>query len=406
MADPKHVEVVKRGVAAISEWRRKYPKQTLNLIGADLSKVRLSGASLLGAQLVKADLSKADLSEANLSHANLSDADLHESKLLRANLSDAYLAGANLIDADLSGACLHGANLAYVNLIKADLHGANLSDAEFFESKLTMANLRGVSLLGAVLSYIDLTFADLSEADLSNADLTGAKFVYSDLSGSKFNDAKMSNTTFGSCNLAKCVGLKTVKHEGPSNIDLRTLEKSFRGAGNCFTSELETFFLNSGISKEFLETLKKTLAEVKYCSSFVCYGQPDLKFAETLVKDLKARGASCWLYSMDATPGERTWREITQKRREAEKIIVICSAQSLVRNGVLKEIEEQIDEDPEKIVPISVDNLWKQNGFSVKRGQRDLKPFLLERNYADFIDKSKYEVSLKRLLKGLKRGEK
>lgn len=95
-----------------------------------------------------------------------------------------------------------------------------------------------------------------------------------------------------------------------------------------------------------------------------------------------------------------------QKRREAEKMIVLCSAKALVRDGVLKEIEEQIDEDPDKMVPISLDDLWKENGFSVKRGKRDLKPFLLERNYADFSDESAYNNSLRRLLGGLKRTEK
>ena len=92
-----------------------------------------------------------------------------------------------------------------------------------------------------------------------------------------------------------------------------------------------------------------------------------------------------------------------EKRREAEKMIVLCSAKALIRDGVLKEIEEQIDEDPDKIVPISLDDTWKESGFPVKRGQRDLKPFLVERNYADFGDKSKYEDALDRLLNGIER---
>lgn len=120
-----------------------------------------------------------------------------------------------------------------------------------------------------------------------------------------------------------------------------------------------------------------------------------------LCKNLESRGVSCWLYAMDATPGERTWEEIGKRRREAEKMIVLCSAQALVRDGVLKEIEEQIDEDPDKMVPVSLDNLWKERGFRVMRGNRDLKPFLLERNYADFT--KSYQEALERLIKGLER---
>lgn len=138
------------------------------------------------------------------------------------------------------------------------------------------------------------------------------------------------------------------------------------------------------------------------CIVFFCYGQPNEAFATKLVDDLRARGVSCWLYNLDSTPGERTWQEIGRRRREADKMIVLCSAESLIRNGVLKEIEEQIDEDPDKIIPISLDNLWKEKGFRVMRSERDLKPFLLGINYVDFSDESTYEDSLNKLLKGLK----
>lgn len=140
----------------------------------------------------------------------------------------------------------------------------------------------------------------------------------------------------------------------------------------------------------------------QYYTCFIAYGQPDLKRAGKFCKDLEARGVSCWLYDMDATVGERTWREIGQKRREAEKMVVLCSMKALIREGVLKEIEEQIDEEPDKLVPISLDDLWKEPGFKVVRGERDLKPFLLDKNYADFRNLP-YDQALERLLRGLSR---
>ncbi len=85
-------------------------------------------------------------------------------------------------------------------------------------------------------------------------------------------------------------------------------------------------------------------------------------------------------------------------------MVAICSAHALVRDGFLKEIEEQIDEESDKLVPISLDDLWKQPGFKVMQGTRDLKPFLLERNYADFANLP-YEEAFERLLKGLRRKE-
>jgi hypothetical protein len=184
------------------------------------------------------------------------------------------------------------------------------------------------------------------------------------------------------------------------------MKESFEISRNRFTPEMEIFFLNAGLPKKFLSELPKILAEDPYYPCFICYGEPDRAFAEKLVTDLRSRGVACWLYPMDYTPGVRTWREIAYERRRADKMIVLCSAKSLIRDNVLKEIEEQVDEDPDKMIPISLDDLWKEEGFIVKRGHRDLKPFLLERNYVDFCDLARYEDSLDKLLKGLIRRRK
>jgi len=61
-------------------------------------------------------------------------------------------------------------------------------------------------------------------------------------------------------------------------------------------------------------------------------------------------------------------------------------------------------------IPFYLNSVCLKKSFSVlnlkrveKRGKTYLKPFLMERNYADFSDPSKYEDSLNRLLNGLKR---
>jgi len=161
----------------------------------------------------------------------------------------------------------------------------------------------------------------------------------------------------------------------------------------------ENIVSNIDEATRLIETAMK--GEPRYFKTFIGYGQPDREFAEKLVADLKQKGVPCWLYSLDYTPGVRTWMEIGVRMREAEKMVVLCSAQSLIRDGLLKEIEEQIDENPEKIIPVSLDNLWNKKGFRVMRGERDLKPFLLDRNYADFSNKLNYKDELNRLLKAL-----
>jgi len=169
------------------------------------------------------------------------------------------------------------------------------------------------------------------------------------------------------------------------------------GYGIHILQAIHTQLSDEGIPTESLRIMR----DVGYYSNFIAYGEPDKDIAERLYQDLKVRGLSCWMYSMDSTPGERTQREIGQKRREAEKFVVLCSAGGLIRDGVLKEIEEQMDEDPDKIIPVSLEDLWKHPGFRVIRGVRDLKPFLVERNYVQLGEGADYTEALHRLLQAL-----
>ncbi len=245
-----------------------------------------------------------------------------------------------------------------------------------------------------------LEVMDLSGADLTRANLIAANLIAANLSVANFKDSILEYTIFANCNLSKCKNLSSVKHAGSSSIGIDTLIRTYKEADG-FTQELEQFFINAGVPKELLDALPQIIREIKYHSCFISYGEPDKEFAKQLYDELKRVGVPCWLYEMDSTVGERTWKEITIKRREADKMIIICSMRSLIRDGVKKEIEEQIDEDADKIIPISLDEDWKSKGFKVERGDRDLKPFLLDKNYLDLTDRKITEDKLNRLLKAL-----
>ncbi|MSQ41319.1 MAG: TIR domain-containing protein [Dehalococcoidia bacterium] len=198
--------------------------------------------------------------------------------------------------------------------------------------------------------------------NLFGADLRGTRLQHTLLAGAQFAQAFFGFTVIADCDLSVALGLEAVVHDGPSTIGVYTLVRSFRGAGNQLTPQLQTFFINAGVPEGVLSELPGSLAGVRYYRALLCYDEPDKAFAERLVSDLRGNGVSCWICSMDATPGARTWEEIGQKRRELEKMIVLCTAQALVRDGVLREIEEQIDEQPNKLVPASLDDLWKAKG--------------------------------------------
>lgn len=355
MANSRHVAVVLQGRDAIAKWRKSHRGVRLDL----------SGANLGGAHLEQADLADANLEETNLSNAKL---------------AKATLGHAELFEADLTGADLSEADLSFASLISA---------------RLTAAKLRGADLTCA-----DLTLTDLTLGDLRGADLFATKMYMTVLLGADLTEAQFSATCLLDVDLNEPEGLAMARHASPSALSVDTLIITLRKARGRFTKKVTAFAVNAGVSPELLAALPAILAEAKYHSCFICYGQPDLKFAQRLTKSLRGKSVSCWLYHLDATPGERTWGEIKKKRQEAGKMVVLCSNAALIRDGILKEIEEQVDEDPDKLVPISLDDIWKQPGFPVMRGSRDLKPFLLDRNYADFANLD-YREALERLLGGL-----
>ena len=121
--DPKHLSILREGVEAWNEWRKRNPKLVPGLNGTDLRRGSFREADLSRTDLSGANLSEADLRHANLREANLSGADLSKADLRRANLCEADLSGADLSQADLVGANLTGARL--------DLHEAKSMGAKF-----------------------------------------------------------------------------------------------------------------------------------------------------------------------------------------------------------------------------------------------------------------------------------
>lgn len=130
------------------------------------------------------DFSQQDLSYHDLSHCNFSHNLFIETKLNGCNLSYCNLNGANLKNAQLCGAVLTGASLC-----GAELHNARLNRA-----KLCQANLSGANLTGSNLRYATLKKVKLSDTI--------------------FNDVKVENAIFESCDGLTEDIKRTLKNRG------------------------------------------------------------------------------------------------------------------------------------------------------------------------------------------------
>jgi hypothetical protein len=233
--------------------------------------------------------------------------------------------------------------------ITADLDGANLRDS----------NLRGADLLGANLGAANLRAANLAWALLAEANLGGADLVWADLRGANLawadlTKATISYTTFGDNDLSNVKGLETVHHSGPSTIGIDTIYKS---KGNI----PEVFLRGCGVPEDFIVYMKSLVGKpIEFYSCFISYSSKDDDFAQRLYADLQAKNVRCWKFDENAKWGEPVWGEIDRSIRLYDKLVVICSENSLQSQPVIREIERALQrEDREKkniLFPVRIDD--------------------------------------------------
>ncbi len=220
MANESHLALLKQGVDAWNQWRKKHPDIQPDLRGANLRGVDLQGIHFGSVNPLPnfdgADLRETDLVDANLRSANLRGTDLR----------NACLADANLCGADLQGACIASARFCRAKLEEADLEDAILDDADF-----RGANLRGAKMMRARVFLEGAFFGrdehieffkpygleygnwhsscsryvrtDLAGADLTEAFLVGVSFEGAYLEETNFHRANLQKANFARADLSR-----------------------------------------------------------------------------------------------------------------------------------------------------------------------------------------------------------
>lgn len=333
MANPKHLEILKKGVKVWNEWRGENPDIWPDLSGADLSSADLMRANLRRSDLIGANLSKANLTESNLSDADLRDADLR--------------------DADLFGA----------DLSSADLFGANLNEA--------------------IIWWV--------------------KFHTTLLEDTNFEKSQFGYTTVSDCDLSTTLKLNSVNHRWPSTIGIDTILKS--------KGEIPVSFLKgSGVPDNVIKTILPLAKERRFHTCFISYSSKDEPFTEKLKKNLEKKKIRCWFFPDDAIWGKDVYDNIDIAITIYDKLVVICSKNSLNSEPVLREMERGLQKEKKQkkmgrktkrvLFPITIDD------YLFKRWDHYLRPDLLRITVGDFKkwkDPDKYKEAFNKLLNGLQK---
>jgi hypothetical protein len=115
-------------------------------------------------------------------------------------------------------------------------------------------------------------------------------------------------------------------------------------------------------------------------STFISYGGPDEAFARKLTRALQDRGVTTFFFKDDAAPGERLHRVMSEGVNDHDRVILICSRNSLERPGVQNELEETLSREARDggatyLLPIRLDDHvlggWEPDRKNLARTLRD-----------------------------------
>jgi len=172
-------------------------------------------------------------------------------------------------------------------------------------------------------------------------------------------------------------------------------------------SDILRFFASAGVDEQVLSVVHSWIGKpIEFFSAFISHSSLDKAFARRLYDDLRALGVKCWFDEKQILPGDDILTEIDRGVRLWDRLILVCSANSLSpRTGwwVEQELERALAKEREMrkrasepymaLIPIAIDDFVFSSWNSPSRATvlaRNVGDFRNWKNpdaYADALDK-------------------
>jgi hypothetical protein len=297
-------------------------------------------------------------------------------------------------------------DLSQRNLTGVDLTGANLTRARLAWIDFYQANLSRADLTGADLHRANIRFANLSDATLIMADLSdGANLIWTDLTRANLTKATIGGTILGGLDLRSVRGLDTLKHQGPSMVDISTL---YRSQGQI----PEIFLRGIGVPEDFITYIKSLVGRpFEFYSCFISYSSKDQEFAEHLHADLDSNGVRCWFAPHDVHGGRKLHEQIDEAIRVHERLLLILSPHSMnsewVKTEIAKARQREVREQRQVLFPVrmvSFETIRAWECFDADTGKdsaREIREYFIP-DFSNWKNDDAYQEAFQRLLRDLK----
>lgn len=326
MANPEHVEIVRKGGIDFERWRYSHSKFVLDL----------SNASFEGVNFCKM----------------------------------------NLCGTIFQGANLRGARMQYTDLKGSDFIDADLRNVAFTHCDIASSRFKNTQLSCCHFSVSNLTTSRLDLAKFDSTEFFGVNFNRTHLSGADFKNSIISNCSFHTVDLSEPKNLGNAIFKGPSSINLDTLTLSrgkipkafLQGCGvpkwmqsfnKLFDPTLSAWDISEVVSTELFDS--RTEGPIFMGGVFLSYSHADATFVERLYEKIKSDGISVWLDTHNLNSGNIE-KQIKNSIRIQDIVVVVLSKSSLCSDWVWHEIETAREKEQKEgrdvLCPIAIDDAW------------------------------------------------
>lgn len=148
----------------------------------------------------------------------------------------------------------------------------------------------------------------------------------------------------------------------PSGHDIDTNQMAYAPRVILYTNKLMIPIQQVIQAFDSVDTLIDIVDESKmHKTLFISYGGPDKSDVSKINKRIKSKGVQTWFFPDDASPGEKLHRVMHDGVNNYDRVLLICSKNSLTRAGVLNEIERVLEREAKEggtdiLIPVTLDD--------------------------------------------------